>query len=98
MATYSAELESGLGKLIENAKAVLSLCNASRTDFEATLAEGTYWRDYSKGVFCIFDTINAMERAALELIEAVDFIRKENDSCAEVAEDEDEQEHCQCAK
>lgn len=84
MANYSSSLESGLGKVIEHAKAVLSLCNGSRLTLEETLSEGMHWRNYSKEAFRLFATINAMERAALLLIEETDGIRKTNDACLEV--------------
>ena len=84
MAKYSSSLESGLGKLIENSKGVLSLCNGSRMTLEATLSEGMHWRNYPKEALRLFATINAMERAALVLIEETDSIRRLNDACLEV--------------
>ena len=87
MATYSAELESSLVALINNAKTVLNLCNTSRANFEAVLSEGKHWRNYPDDVIILFETINALERAAFWVIEKSDVIRKKNDACAAVADD-----------
>ncbi len=84
MATYSAELESSLVSLIGNAKKALALCNKSRIEFEATLSDGTHWRNYPNEVLILFETINTLERAALWVIEKSDAIRKKNDACTEV--------------
>ncbi len=76
---YSETLASGLERIIVNAKTIFEICNGTRADLELIFTQGTHWRDYPNEVLRLFETINAIERNALWLIEDTDDIRYKNE-------------------